>query len=668
MHRDLRFSNDPLLKKNCKALFVSFNCLMLAFHLAHVSFLSRCAAYSQRKFAKLLVYMSGYNLFNGRGNNSLFVNAKCVSLSILLFFGILGQANSQSQTHLSDDLKLYSQAVKSKDYKKASQYAIAIAKSYHESKETNKAIDQLNQAQVYIKKSGDLSLLYTASHQLGMLNVEIKKYSKAQENFQNALSTAQQLKDGTLIKEEYMNLASSYSLAGKYKKSIEFADEALSLAISQGDTELQQKCYQLLAEYYSKDGNARKSAEYKAQYSLLIKAQQSEELKKREVKELQQHIAKAGIEKRATQSKLTEQTKILQQTNDSLRLIENSLRVTEDSLKEVEAISKNRQMAIDLLQKDKELADVRIKEQETRIEKEALVRNSIIGGSLLSLALITVLVINYRKKIKTNEKIDQQNKNIKSSINYAKRIQEAMLPKIDQHPGIFDNSFILFQPRDTVSGDFYWLSDVKNGAHHADVAFAAVDCTGHGVPGAFMSMIGINALNGLVNRGITETNRILDSLDQEIRAALRQDISGNNDGMDVALCIYRQRERVLEFSGAKNPLVYIQDNKLFQVKGDVHSIGGVKNKHEFLFKKHAITIDKPTLVYLFSDGYKDQFGGKDNGKFLSKRLNKLLLEIHHLPMKEQMNILQRTMDEWKGTHDQTDDILVMGLKLDPSNQ
>jgi serine phosphatase RsbU (regulator of sigma subunit) len=322
-------------------------------------------------------------------------------------------------------------------------------------------------------------------------------------------------------------------------------------------------------------------------------------------------------------------------------------------------------MEIDLLQKNKELADVTIKEQEARIENETLFRNSILGGSLLSIALVGVLIVSNRKSIKSNRKIKQQNKNIKSSINYAKRIQEAMLPKAEHHPTILRDSFILFKPRDTVSGDFYWISEItKKGQATHDVAFAVADCTGHGVPGALMSMIGINALNTLANRGITESNLLLDSLDHEIRTALRQEISGVNDGMDVALCIYRHKEKVLEFSGAQNPLVYIQNNNLTQVKGDVHSIGGRKKTTEgYHFKKHQITIDTPTVIYLFSDGYKDQFGGPENKKFLSRKLHKLLLEIHQLPMADQLNTLHATIDAWKGDHGQTDDILVMGIRL-----
>jgi serine phosphatase RsbU (regulator of sigma subunit) len=320
-------------------------------------------------------------------------------------------------------------------------------------------------------------------------------------------------------------------------------------------------------------------------------------------------------------------------------------------------------MEIDLLEKDKELAGIKIREQEALLRNEALIRNSIAVGSILSIALVSVVIVSNRKKIKANKKIEEQNLNIRSSINYAKRIQEAMLPKPEQFPPALSDSFIFFRPRDTVSGDFYWISEIKY-QQKKDVAFAAVDCTGHGVPGAFMSMIGIKALNGLINREVIETNLVLDALDSEIRTALRQEISGNNDGMDVALCIYRPDQKVLEFSGAKNPLVYIQDHQLMKIKGDTHSIGGRrKSDDQFNFKKHQIKIDKPTVVYLFSDGYKDQFGGKENTKFLSKKFYRLLLQVHELPMSEQINILEKAIEEWKGEKSQTDDILVMGLRI-----
>ena len=616
--------------------------------------------------------MSGYILYFCQWQMSLGAIAKSILLCILLICGTQQSVWSQSQS-LSENLKLYQQAISQKEYSKASQYAIEISAYYHEANDLTKSLEYLNLSLANAKKSEDQTQVYSASHQLGVHYLEAKKYTKALESFQSALSIAQKLNNGILIREELMNVSISYGYLDRIKKAIEYAEEALSLAITHHDALSRQKCYQILADYYNKQGNSKKSVEYQTQFNLLVSAQQNEALKARQINELEQHIQTVGLENQATQAKLSEQAQKLNQTNTSLRMAERSLRTTTDyllattdSLKEIEALNKQRQMEIDLLQKDKDLADIKIKEQEARIENETLARNFTLVGSLLATALVAVLVISYRKKTKDNKKINQQNKNIKGSINYAKRIQEAMLPKTEQYPQGFQNSFILFMPRDTVSGDFYWLSDLKRGSQHdGDVAFAAVDCTGHGVPGAFMSMIGINALNGLVSRGITQTDRLLESLDQEIRTALQQEVSGNNDGMDVGLCIYRQKEKMLEFSGAKNPLSYIQNNELFKIKGDTHSIGGrKKSNHPFSFKKHEIKIDKPTVLYLFSDGYKDQFGGKDNMKFLNKKLNKLLLEIHALPMHEQMSILEMTINEWKGTREQTDDILVMGLKLE----
>ncbi len=615
--------------------------------------------------------MSRYILYFCQWHVSAAAIAKSVSVIILLICVTLQPVWCQSPP-LGENLKLYEQAAGQKEYTKASQYAYEIATYYQQANEPVKVLEYLNLSLAHAKKSGDQTKVYSISHQLGVHYMDLKKYSKALENFQGALTIVQKLNNGILIREELMNVAISYGYLDKFKKAIEYAEEALSLAITHNDILSRQKCYQILADYYNKQGNSKKSVEYQTEFNLLVSAQQNEALKARQINELEQHIQTVGLENQATQAKLSEQAQQLNQSNTSLRMAERSLRTTTnyllattDSLKEIEALNKQRQMEIDLLQKDKDLADIKIKEQEARIENEKLAKNFTLVGSLLATALVAVMVISYRKKTKDNKKINQQNKNIKSSINYAKRIQEAMLPKEEQYPPGFQNSFILFMPRDTVSGDFYWLSDIrKESQTGGDLGFAAVDCTGHGVPGAFMSMIGINALNGLVSRGITQTDRLLDALDREIRTALQQDFSGNNDGMDIALCIYRQKEKVLEFSGAKNPLVYIQNNELFKIKGDTHSIGGRKRSNSFSFKKHEVRIDKPTVLYLFSDGYKDQFGGKDNTKFLNKKLSKLLLEIHALPMHEQMSILELTINEWKGTREQTDDILVMGLKLE----
>jgi serine phosphatase RsbU (regulator of sigma subunit) len=588
-----------------------------------------------------------------------------IFFSIYSMPGVVRAQNTAAEAALA-------KAIAAKNYKEAAQQASIAAQAYNTSGKSDKALEFYSQSLSYAKKAGDVPAQYNATMAIGRVYSDQKKYGNAQDNFQAALKLARQLKNKDEEGECLIALAKSYGDAGKPKKAIEPMEQALNLAIEKNDIAFQQECYGLLADYYKAAGDLRKSNEYKGQYNAIVWNKQKEESDRkltelarqskknkdltvrqmREMAELKDHITQVESEKMATESELQEKKAMLRQTEDSLKIIEE--------------ISQKRQLQIDLLNKDKELADVKIREQHARIKNEELLRDSIMAGIVMASVLVAVLIINYRRKLKDNKRIHRQNENIKSSINYAKRIQEAMMPRKDQQEALVSDSFVLFKPRDTVSGDFYWFSELTNGSADRtqdDLAFAAVDCTGHGVPGAFMSMIGINSLNGIINRGITETNTILDTLHTEIRTALRQEVTGNNDGMDVALCIYRKQRKVLEFSGAKNPLVYIQDKTLHQVKGDIHSIGGSKSKPRLSFRKHTIAIDKPTTVYLFSDGYRDQFGGKDNAKFMGKRFNQLLLDVHELPMEEQMKALNKTIEDWKGTGTQTDDILVMGIKL-----
>lgn len=254
----------------------------------------------------------------------------------------------------------------------------------------------------------------------------------------------------------------------------------------------------------------------------------------------------------------------------------------------------------------------------------------------------------------------EKNKAIMASINYAKRIQEAMLPYEERIAGSFANFFVLFRPRDIVSGDFYWHQE-KNGRH----IIAAVDCTGHGVPGAFMSMIGDAILTQIViDRDITEPDHILNEMHKGIRKSLKQDEGGNRDGMDLALCVYDPDKQTLSFAGAKNSLIFIQDGKLYEIKGDKFPIGGMQKEKQRLFSKHILDVSAPLTFYLCSDGFADQFGGPYGQKFMSKNLKKLLLGIHQKPMHEQRELLQQVFENWIGEdYAQLDDVLIMGIKV-----
>lgn len=256
------------------------------------------------------------------------------------------------------------------------------------------------------------------------------------------------------------------------------------------------------------------------------------------------------------------------------------------------------------------------------------------------------------------EVIEKKNEEITSSINYANRIQKAILPPDDKLNKLLPESFVLFKPRDIVSGDFYWLTE-QNGK----ILVSAIDCTGHGVPGAFMSMIGYSLLNQIVKNNITAPEEILYHLHIGVRKALKQSDNRNRDGMDMAICTIDPQNNVVEFAGAKNPVVYIQDGEATQIKGDRMPIGGEQKEEERLFTRHIIKVDKPTHFYLFSDGYQDQFGGEHNKKYMIKRLRNRFVELHQLPFAEQKQILDQEFEEWRGDYRQTDDTLIVAFKL-----
>jgi len=262
---------------------------------------------------------------------------------------------------------------------------------------------------------------------------------------------------------------------------------------------------------------------------------------------------------------------------------------------------------------------------------------------------------------KKKDELEIKNKSITDSILYAKRIQEAMLPTKLYLDKILENYFILFKPRDIVSGDYYWAS--KKGKQ---LVFAAVDCTGHGVPGAFMSMLGITLLDEIVNKkNITSAKDILNEMRASVIKSLKQQgIKGETqDGMDIALCSINTDTLKMEYCGAYNPLYIIRNNELRIFQANRMPIGIYYKKTDD-FESTEIQLEKNDVMYLFSDGYVDQFHHKTGEKIMNKRFKKYLLEIHKLPMNEQKQILEEKLDNWQANTSQVDDILIIGFKVD----
>ena len=261
---------------------------------------------------------------------------------------------------------------------------------------------------------------------------------------------------------------------------------------------------------------------------------------------------------------------------------------------------------------------------------------------------------------KAEQEIRKQNKHIEQSISYARRIQNAVLPSSNKIAELMPDHFILFKPRDVVSGDFYWMARKNN-----KLILAAVDCTGHGVPGAFMSMLGVSFLNEIVTKNHeVAANEILNKLRVSVKNTLSQSGAENDtkDGMDMALCVIDYDTMIMQFAGAYNPLYLIRDKELIQYKADRMPIGSHLVEKES-FTNHTIQLIKDDVFYLFSDGYIDQFGGVKESKFSSKAFRKLLLSVHEKTMPEQKTILEQNFNIWKGELNQIDDVLVIGGRI-----
>jgi serine phosphatase RsbU (regulator of sigma subunit) len=280
-------------------------------------------------------------------------------------------------------------------------------------------------------------------------------------------------------------------------------------------------------------------------------------------------------------------------------------------------------------------------------------------------ALQEELASSNRKIQQQKEQIEAQhkelavkNEKITSSINYAKRIQAVMLPSIPTLRQAFRDLFILYKPRDIVSGDFYWFTEA-----HGKSYFAVADCTGHGVPGALMSMTGAMLLNHVIKeKGVESVDGVLKELHLGVANLLNAKESNVQDGMDIALCCIDRERKILSYSGAKQALLYIENGEAVMIKPNKEPIGGSAYQYYRTYDRHDIELRDGMTFYISSDGYQDQFN-KAGQKFLRKRMRELLIEIHQRPLEEQAMILDRSIEDWKKGTEQTDDILVAGFKV-----
>ncbi|MHC1734038.1 MAG: PP2C family protein-serine/threonine phosphatase [Bacteroidales bacterium] len=265
----------------------------------------------------------------------------------------------------------------------------------------------------------------------------------------------------------------------------------------------------------------------------------------------------------------------------------------------------------------------------------------------------------YREIEIQRSELQLRNKDLTDSLNYARRIQAALLPSEHHIRRIFPDYFIYYRPKHIVSGDFYWFSERDD-----KYFIAAADCTGHGVPGALMSMIGLELIHKIINdMKVDDSDQLLLTMNRELESAFFKEESGKpliKDGIEMSICIIDKKTRVMEFSGAFLPVYIVRDDKLIEIKGDKKNV--VQSFAMVSFNRSTFTLQDGDLLYLFSDGYADQFGGPENKKFMYRRLRHLLLTISKYPLPDQQRILDETIDSWMEGHDQIDDMMILGVR------
>lgn len=540
------------------------------------------------------------------------------------------------------------------------------------------ATDAIFQSKEIAEQNNFYSNIGTNNMALGSILYKQENHTNALKYFKEAEKIFTQNNDSINLSQCYNDIASIYAELGQDSKQYDYLKKSLQIREALKDNRGTLQTLSNLTNFYIKKDSIEQAIKTNQKcitvaekiqepYALVISLIQTGQIFKRKN---QLHQALIFFEKAL---RLSQQYSIKDLEQECLVLLADyykNISNYKEAYGYLNAYLKQKEQFFkeDIKSKIIEIeAKNEIEKQDLAIKELELVnQRNIIFISLLLLIIILIVfitrtLINKNKKIKkANQIIKQKNKDIVSSIQYAKKIQHATLPSLVSIPPLLSDSFILYLPKDIVSGDFYWHTHTEEG----DI-IAAVDCTGHGVPGAFMSLIGSQALSKIIKEySISDPGRLLEKLDQEISLILNQssEETESKDGMDLTICILNKNKK-LSYAGANRPLYYITDNTFYEIKATKRPIGGNQLLHKNPFVFHQIQMRPGDKFYLFSDGYADQIGYSTDKKFMTKNLKKLIEQIHYLPMSHQKSKLIDTFINWKGKAEQTDDILFIGVQV-----
>ena len=524
--------------------------------------------------------------------------------------------------NLYADLKIYDKAL---DYHKQSLKEKeelgnrhGIVSSYKNIGEVYLNTDQPEKALEYFeiclrmsREINDMEGIAQGLSDIGRAYMKFQNFSLAAKYFQESIEITENIGDKTGIINLYIHFSNLYIQLNNYNEALNFLNKSLVLAKEENLLEEISMIYFNYSTVYSEVKQPIKALEFYKKYT---------------------------------------------DVHNSIFNSEKNIKIADIQTKyEVE----KKEIEIELQKTALAKKDAILKQKNTQ-------RNALITGIVLLLILIVIVFKAFMQRKKSNlilkhqkEKIEEQNRNITDSIVYAQRIQRALLPPGDYMKQLLPHRFILYKPRDIVSGDFYWVNKKDD-----LIITAAADCTGHGVPGAMMSMLGVSILNEIVSiRQNEDAGEILNKFRSKLIESLHQGGKESHmwDGIDIALCLIDLKKKNVQYAGAYSPLYLIREGKLKETKGDKMPIG-IHARME-PFTNHNIKIQTGDSLYIFSDGYIDQFGGENDKRFTQRRFRKLLVDIYDKPMTDQKEILEKTLTEWQGKSDQIDDILVMGVRV-----
>jgi len=553
-------------------------------------------------------------------------------------------------------------------------YMLNIGEVYQEKGEYAKAIEYEEQSMQISKniKYMDDCVAFSLGI-IGQCYAAQGKYDAAIANMQQTIKIFEKIEDKISVTEYLIDLGNVYIKTEQYEKAIQHFEQGLKVIKTIDYKDWERDANLGLAQVYALQKNFEKAYSHHQEYNRLKDIIFNENNAKRmtQMQSLYESDKKqAEIEMLTMKNTISEEesrvAKLFSYFFLSIFLFAGVL------LFLLYRNNQSKQKANQLLttkNNEIELKNVELEQQ----KEEILTQRDLLGDQN-----ITLQKQQTELQERSNE-IEKQRNDITASITYAKRIQTAILPDIGKIKDILPQSFIFYKPRDIVSGDFYYFATLQDASarQHNDgsrspstkIVLAAVDCTGHGVPGAFMSMIGDAMLSQIINiQKVTSPDIILNELHKGIRLMLKQQEGENRDGMDISICTIDLDAKILEFAGARNSLYLVQEDsngqaELMEIKADKISIGGDQREDSRIFTKNIIKLDKPTTFYLASDGYKDQFGSTEGKKFSPRRFREMIGNIYQLSMDEQHGILAHTFDDWKGKEAQIDDVLVIGVKI-----